>query len=147
MSAVGWRRLPPPASGDPEGACWRWRISRPEQLSRARKDLREHLTAGELADVADPDDQDRLLLMFEELASNGLRHGGIPVDVRVRGTGEGWLVDVCDAAPGSPPVPAVDRDPATGGLGLHLVARLAEQYGWDVDGAHKHVWACLGRYP
>jgi hypothetical protein len=41
------------------------------------------------------------------------------------------------------PAPAVDRDPAHGGLGLHLVARLAVAHGWYVDDDRKHVWACL----
>jgi hypothetical protein len=41
------------------------------------------------------------------------------------------------------PTPAVDRDPANGGMGLHLVARLAVAHGWYVDGHCKHVWACL----
>ena len=61
---------------------------------------------------------EELLLVFEELASNALRHS--------------W-----------PPQPAVDRDPALGGLGLHLVARLSSDYGWSVQGGRKHVWACL----
>jgi hypothetical protein len=41
------------------------------------------------------------------------------------------------------PVPAVGRDPAQGGLGLHLVARLSVAHGWYVDDGAKHVWACL----
>ena len=41
------------------------------------------------------------------------------------------------------PAPAVDRDPAKGGMGLHLVAELAVAHGWYVDGMAKHVWACL----
>src|SRR3954451_15862251 len=43
------------------------------------------------------------------------------------------------------PAPAVGRDPAKGGLGLHLVARLSVAHGWYVDGGAKHVWACLPR--
>src|SRR5829696_5359920 len=35
------------------------------------------------------------------------------------------------------------RDPASGGLGLHLVARLSVAHGWYVDDGFKHVWACL----
>ena len=41
------------------------------------------------------------------------------------------------------PTPAVDRDPAQGGMGLHLVARMSVAHGWYVDGGCKHVWACL----
>ena len=37
----------------------------------------------------------------------------------------GWLLDLSDEAPERPPVPAVDRDPALGGMGLHLVAQLS----------------------
>ena len=48
-----------------------------------------------------------------------------------------------DRAPETMPTPAVDRDPAQGGLGLHLVARLSVAHGWYVDDGAKHVWACL----
>jgi hypothetical protein len=41
------------------------------------------------------------------------------------------------------PTPAVGRDPAKGGLGLYLVARLSVAHGWYVDEGCKHVWACL----
>jgi hypothetical protein len=46
----------------------------------------------------------------------------------VAGSG-GWLLDVSDRAPGRMPAPAVDRDPAQGGMGLHLVARLSVAHG------------------
>ena len=42
-----------------------------------------------------------------------------------------------------PPVPAVDRDPALGGLGRHLVARLSAAFGWAVEGRRTHVRAAL----
>ena len=48
-----------------------------------------------------------------------------------------------DRAPETMPSPAVGRDPAKGGLGLHLVARLSVAHGWYVDEGNKHVWACL----
>jgi hypothetical protein len=60
----------------------------------------------------------------------------------VAGSG-GWLLDVSDRAPETMPAPAVDRDPAQGGLGLHMVARLSVAHGWYVDEGRKHVWACL----
>jgi hypothetical protein len=73
------------------------------------------------------------LLVYEELASNAVRHGRLPVCVRVVAIGRGWFVDVTDATVHRPPVPAVDRDPADGGLGLYLVGRLCRAHGWTVD--------------
>ena len=77
---------------------------------------------------------ERLVLAFDELASNALRHGESPVVATVVAGSGGWLLDVSDRAPETMPAPAVDRDPAQGGLGLHLVARLAVAHGWYVDG-------------
>lgn len=97
--------------------------------------------------IAGRDDAERLLLAFEELSSNGLRHGGAPVHVSVMADGNGWLIDVTDSSVHAPPSPAIDRDPAYGGLGLHLVARLCAGHGWFVQGGRKHVWACIARDP
>jgi anti-sigma regulatory factor (Ser/Thr protein kinase) len=84
-----------------------------------------------------------MILAFDELASNALRHGESPVVATVvAGTG-GWLLDVSDRDPHTMPAPAVGRDPAKGGLGLYLVARLSVAHGWYVDDGCKHVWACL----
>ena len=93
------------------------------------------------------DDVDRLLLAYEELASNGFRHGGPPVQVTVSAGSTGWLVDVTDGAPEHPPAPAVDRDPASGGMGLYLVARLAAAHGWFAECGRKHVWAWITLAP
>ena len=136
----GWARRPLP---HPVGtqATWTWTVCRPAELTAARNDLRRHLAASSWA--TDPDAPDRLLLAFEELASNGLRHGGATVQVRVDGCARGWLIDVSDARPDRPPVPAVDRDSALCGLGLHLVAFLSAAVGWAVVGTRKHVWAAL----
>ena len=54
----------------------------------------------------------------------------------------GWLIDVSDESD-VPPELAVDRDPARGGLGLHLIARLTTAHGWTVTAGRKHVWAML----
>jgi anti-sigma regulatory factor (Ser/Thr protein kinase) len=79
--------------------------------------------------------------VFEELASNALRHGRGEVRALVVAGAWGWLLDLSDEAPDRPPVPAVDRDPALGGMGLHLVAQLSTDYGWEERPGRKHVWA------
>lgn len=137
-----WAHRPLPAATGGRGT-WSWRISRPAELTAARRALRRGLAEQPLPSGAGEGDVDRLLLAFEELTSNGLRHSGAPIEVQVDGCGAGWLIDVSDARPDQPPVPAVDRDPALGGLGLHLVARLSAACGWAVAGPRKHVWAAL----
>ena len=141
MEQVSWTQQPPPVPGTPL-VVWARESCTPIDLTVSRGELQETVRTAWLRHRA-PVDVDELLLVFEELASNGLRHGRSPVFVRVAATGDGWLVDVTDAAVDHPPVPAVDRDPADGGLGLHLVARLCRAHGWIVDDDRKHVWACV----
>ena len=128
---------------DGRGDVWRWNLAGIAELPAARSGLRSKL--GGVAFTADSDDTatDRLILAFDELASNALRHGQAPVVATVVAGSGGWLIDVSDRAPESMPAPAVDRDPAKGGMGLHLVARLSVAHGWYVDDGAKHVWACL----
>ncbi|MBB3674680.1 ATP-binding protein [Modestobacter versicolor] len=143
MSTEHWPQLSLPDVSDRAQREWRWDIDRPAQLTAARTALRDDVSGGAMPAGAQPDDVDRLLLAFEELASNGLRHSGHPIVVTVTGCSSGWLIDVSDARPDQPPVPAVDRDPSLGGLGLYLIARLAAAHGWVVAGVRKHVWACI----
>ena len=143
MSTEHWRQLALPDVSDRAEQEWRWEIDRPAQLTSARTTLRNDLSGGAMPAGAQADDVDRLLLAFEELASNGLRHSGEPIVATVTSCACGWLIDVSDARPEHPPVPAVDRDPALGGLGLHLIARLAAAHGWMTAGVRKHVWACI----
>jgi anti-sigma regulatory factor (Ser/Thr protein kinase) len=105
-------------------------------------DLRADLPAG---DPAAADVRDRLVLALDEMASNALRHGGGVVQASVRLTPTSYLVEVSDQAVAAPPVPALDRDPSEGGLGLYLIAELATRHGWYVSGDCKHVWALLPR--
>jgi anti-sigma regulatory factor (Ser/Thr protein kinase) len=140
MGRVTWPLRPLP---DGRGELWRWDLEAIAELPAARAGLREHL--GSLGFSRDADDpaSDRLVLAFDELASNALRHGRSPVVATVvTGTG-GWLLDVSDRDADSMPSPAVGRDPSQGGLGLYLVARLSVAHGWYVDDGCKHVWACL----
>jgi anti-sigma regulatory factor (Ser/Thr protein kinase) len=139
MGRLAWPVRPLP---DGRGEVWRWDLRALGQLPAARAALRDRL-----GDVGLPQDEhvagEQLILAFDELASNALRHGESPVVATVVAGSGGWLLDVSDRASQSMPTPAVDRDPAQGGMGLHLVARLSVAHGWYVDGGAKHVWACL----
>jgi two-component sensor histidine kinase len=136
---VHWEQRPPPDVV--QGASWRGAPSTAAELTALRAQLHAALRDGPLALGASADAVEAVLLAFEELASNGLRHGRPPVHVTVTAAGAGWLLEVSDAAADRPPTPAVGRDPVHGGLGLHLVARLCTAHGWILQNGRKHVWA------
>ncbi|MCW3005198.1 MAG: Two component signal transduction histidine kinase [Conexibacter sp.] len=142
MSEALWVDRPRPHLGSPVHEIWRGAPTTPAEVRALRMQLRAALSNGGRPPGADDDDLERLLLVFEELVSNGLRHGRGPVHVVVTTLRTGWLLEVSDAAGDSPPVPAVDRDAALGGLGLYLVAQISGAHGWTAeDGGRKVVWA------
>jgi serine phosphatase RsbU (regulator of sigma subunit) len=142
MSEAPWVQRPRPHLGASVQAVLRGAPTTLAEVRALRLQLRTVLSNGGRSPGAADDDRDRLLLAFEELVSNGLRHGRGPVHVAVTAAGSGWLVEVSDAAGDTPPVPAVDRDAALGGLGLHLVAKISGAHGWTAeDGGRKVVWA------
>jgi signal transduction histidine kinase len=110
-------------------------------LTASRRRLAAALHDGARPPAIGEDAVERLLLAYEELVSNALRHGRRPVEVTVTGTDTSWLLEVSDAAAEQPPSPAIGRDPARGGLGLYLVAQLSDAHGWTTGGQRKTVWA------
>jgi anti-sigma regulatory factor (Ser/Thr protein kinase) len=140
MQPDTWPRRPPPETTEPR---YEHELSRPADLRTVRAELRTWVRG--VLDGTDEDGSvlDTLLLTVDELASNGLRHGAVPVCVRAARTPGGLLLDVSDDDPDHGPEPAVGRDPALGGMGLHMVARLSGERGWTVAGGRKHIWACL----
>ena len=134
----GWPSAAPPDATD--GVFWE--LENVAQLPRVRAELRHHMAAG---GAVSPDARDQLVLALDEMASNALRHGGGVVQASVRMTPTEFLIEVSDQAVTAPPVPAVNRDPSEGGLGLYLIAELSTRHGWYVSGDCKHVWALLPR--
>jgi len=133
--------LPEPEHGS--AVSWTWRPRTAADLTAMRLELAALVHRACVPAEQDDDAVERLLLAVEELASNGVRHGGSTIGVQVTATPTGWLIDVTDGTPDAPPTPAVGRDPAFGGLGLHLIARLTAARGWCVRRGRKHVWACI----
>ncbi|WP_155858947.1 ATP-binding protein [Candidatus Blastococcus massiliensis] len=87
---------------------------------------------------------ERLVLIADELASNGLRHGTLPVAAALSRYADQWLIAVSDASPAVPPTPAQGRDPGKGGFGLYLVADLSARHGWTTAGrGQKTAWAVV----
>src|SRR3712207_1378639 len=123
MGHSTWAQRPPPAPWPGVVAVWHGQPGAAAELTRMRRRLRAALAEGDFP--AGGDDGERLLLAVEELTSNGLRHGLPPVQVTITAAGLGWLLEVRDASTARPPAPAVGRDAALGGMGLHLVARLS----------------------
>jgi anti-sigma regulatory factor (Ser/Thr protein kinase) len=131
----------PSASPPPASAALTWQLADVAELPGVRAQLRRNTTS----DASDPDLLDQLILAFDEMASNALRHGGGQVRATVRFTDTAYLIEVSDGAASAPPTPAVGRDPSEGGLGLYLIAEMATEHGWYVDGGAKYVWALLPR--
>lgn len=139
MTQTLWAQAPSPKIGGP---AWHWEVSSVAELPRTRADARA-LADGASRPSADAEAVEQMILAFDELLSNGLRHGDFPVQADITSSPDGWLICVRDSARHRPPAPAVGRDPVLGGMGLLLVARLAVAHGWFVDARCKHVWAYL----
>jgi anti-sigma regulatory factor (Ser/Thr protein kinase) len=141
MAASPWAHRASPIRDTESAPVGRWHPGTLAELTRSRRELSAALHDGSRPAAAAEGAVQRLLLAFEELASNALRHGCLPIEVAVTRTGRSWLLEVSDAAVDSPPAPAAGRDPALGGLGLPMVATISAAHGWTVDGARKVVWA------
>jgi hypothetical protein len=140
VSPSTWEPRPRPESGSAL-VIGRWRPAGLADLTADRRRLSAALHDGARPPGADEGAVERLLLAYQELTSNALRHGRWPVGVTVSSTGTGWLLEVSDAAADRPPSPAIGRDPGLGGLGLRMVADMSNAHGWEIDGYRKVVWA------
>ncbi|MDP5182629.1 ATP-binding protein [Blastococcus sp. BMG 814] len=147
MTQQFWAYRPPPAPDAGMPSLYHGEPATAAEISAGRAQLRTAVVGSAAVSGPCDDDLDRLLLVFEELVSNGLRHGSPPVQVTVTGTAGGWLLQVSDAAADRPPSPPIGRDPSAGGMGLNLVAALCPAHGWGVHAGRKVVWGCLEPVP
>src|SRR3954449_7947565 len=142
MNEDTWTHQPPPEPGLAVSTVWHAEPATLTELSALRRQLRTAVSTERDAAVED-DCIEWMLLAFEELTSNGVRHGRPPVEVSLTTSDAGWLLDVSDAAPDTPPTPAVGRDPGAGGLGLYLDPPPPGAPRWAVPRGRRHVRALL----
>ncbi len=120
----------------------------PAEVGRARRWARSRLLGSGIA----PDEPlaETLLLLISELVTNAVVHTGCPAVLRMlfpepavadAGT---VRVEVADASD-RPPAPRHARGDDTGGRGLELVDGLADRWGWQREGAGKHIWCEVDR--
>ncbi|MFF0380791.1 ATP-binding protein [Actinoplanes missouriensis] len=99
-------------------------------------------SAGPGSGLLDEDDvAERIAVVATELATNALRHGRPPVEVRLSRVGERLVLDASDHDLRAEPQFDVERPLGQGGLGLLLARTFAIEVGWYRDAAAKHVWA------
>lgn len=143
-SALWQSRAMPPGFAP----VWQHDLHSLADLAHLRARLRTELTGSPV--VAHPQWEhwsERMVLIVDELASNGLRHGGPPVGATLSRSGAHWMIAITDSAAGQPPQPAQGRDPGRGGFGLYLVADLADHHGWTHTPSTKTVWAVISTQP
>jgi anti-sigma regulatory factor (Ser/Thr protein kinase) len=136
-----------------------WDVVDPSGIGRVRHEITRILsesTYGTIVDGAErqptavggiADLRNRVALACSELVTNALRHGQLPIQVRLLTDGHAWTLDVIDAATDSLPDPSPRRALGHGGYGLLLVARMASHLGWYVSDDAKHVWARIELSP
>jgi serine/threonine-protein kinase RsbW len=132
-----------PPSGSVE--VRQWTLDTAAELSVLRRSLHEALAngsaygGGELQDVPE-----KVVLVASELATNALRHGLPPTEVRLlRADDDRFVLDVADREPGVPPESTAEDLMQEGGRGLEIARRLALDVGWYATESTKHVWAAF----
>src|SRR3954447_3024518 len=97
MSQMPWPHRPLPEPGPDASTSWTGDAVTPADLTGLRRRLRVAVAEGFAPAYTDDDDIERLLLAFDELISNALRHGSPPARVVVNATGNGWALHASDA--------------------------------------------------
>jgi anti-sigma regulatory factor (Ser/Thr protein kinase) len=87
------------------------------------------------------DDTEDAAVVFSELVTNAVIHGGGAVRITATVNDQTIRIDVDDNHPSNPHLRAPGSGP--GGLGLHIVNQLSTQWGFQPTPTGKRVWAVL----
>ncbi|GAB2583477.1 hypothetical protein Aab01nite_84810 [Paractinoplanes abujensis] len=123
-----------------------WILNNSTELKHLRAALREALTRQELTmDEHGSEIADCMVLVATELATNAIKHGRPPTEIRLMRTEERFILDVADRDLSKIPELAHTRPIDAGGRGLKLAMDMSLQVGWYAGPTTKHIWAAFAR--
>jgi serine/threonine-protein kinase RsbW len=119
-----------------------WTLTNTGELRLLRASIQQELTNHPLLAAEDRDDiLDRIVLVATELATNAIRHGIPPTEVRLLRNSECLVLDVADRDLTTIPELADTRPLHAGGRGLMLAISFSLDVGWYATEGSKHIWA------
>lgn len=119
-----------------------WTLTTGGELQELRSALHRTLAAHRPKLSPESDETvEHMLLVATELATNAIRHGLPPTEVRLLRAEDQFILDVADNDERTAPQPAFDRPTGDGGLGLRLALSFSLRVGWYTDDGSKHIWA------
>ncbi|WP_430784089.1 ATP-binding protein [Actinoplanes sp. G11-F43] len=119
-----------------------WTLTNTTELRQLRASLQRSLTEDPELTTDDPEDiVDRIILVATELATNAIRHGLPPTEIRLLYAGERLILDVADHDLTTIPELADTRPLDAGGRGLLLARSFSLDVGWYATPDTKHIWA------
>ncbi|MCO8277728.1 ATP-binding protein [Actinoplanes sp. TRM 88003] len=119
-----------------------WVLNTSTELVHLRAAMRKELAGQGLT----PDEDelqivDSMVLVATELATNAIKHGIPPTEVRLLRTEEHFVLDVADRDLSTVPELAHTRPLNAGGRGLLLAMNMSLKVGWYAAHDTKHIWA------
>lgn len=119
-----------------------WTLTTSKELQDLRAGLRLAISKHSGAPEVPLDDiPERMVLVATELATNGIRHGRPPTEVRLLRADSEFVLDVADHDLTSIPELADVRPLGAGGHGLRLAQTFSLEVGWYANDTTKHIWA------
>jgi anti-sigma regulatory factor (Ser/Thr protein kinase) len=119
-----------------------WTLNSTAELRLLRASLQQELTRHPLLAAEDREDiLDRIVLVATELATNAIRHGIPPTEVRLLRNDRHLILDVADRDLTRIPELADTRPLHAGGRGLMLARSFSLDVGWYATTESKHIWA------
>ena len=119
-----------------------WVLTTSAQLRTLRAELYEELIGSPMTDTDTLDSvPEHMMLVATELATNAIRHGSPPTEVRLLHTEDQFVLDVADHDLSTVPELAGTRPIDAGGRGLQLARSFSLEVGWYATETTKHIWA------